>query len=191
MENANGDLDQDSRSSPDWEGFIIPVFGAAIVILLILVLCQFYSKALKNFCCPRSIQNRITGDERPNETDQETGDVPPSYSVLSQNTRTFDVFQVEAGDDNSTHTQTVETITDKLPSYREILEAQKEQKEKTDTNLNDTNRNQAADENDNISLVTVVTENEEENLPPAYRPQTSYEIEHPRIDTNNRYKNIQ
>lgn len=174
--NRPTDSSDDGPSTPEWENYIIPIFGLAIVVLVLLVLCQFYSRTLRKFCCPRSVQNRIRNQNRRNNDDEEeVPDIPPSYSVLSHTNPSFEVFQVDASDGRSTGVQQIETVTDKLPSYKEILDAQKEEKEKAkNQNSNNENVYEAIEQNEISSMDTINLENEEETIPPPpYRPQTA------------------
>ena len=169
----------------EWENFIIPVFGAAIVVLVLMVLCQFYSETWKKCCCPRTLTS--VHDRDRSESRATSEDLPPTYSVLTNRRTNFDVFQVEPLDGRVSH---ITTVSDKLPSYEEIIERNKQKKR----NQNDESEAKPMESDvldceqncDNISFSGVssttlqshrsdVLEDNDEPAPPPYRPHTAAE----------------
>ena len=159
----------------EWENYIIPVFGGAIVVLVLLVLCQFYAKSLRKYFCPRAISTSEERDRRYSNRVEE--DLPPTYSVLTSRRTNFDLFRVENVDDRSSN---VTTVTDKLPSYKEIVEQQKQKAEQNedDKSLNiDPNLYEvislSGENPDNPSDESVIFTESEIPTPPPYRPRTA------------------
>ena len=170
---------QRSGTAPEWENYIIPVFGTAIVVLILLVLCQFYSETWRRYCCPRALRNDVRNRQiRNHDGNDSDEDLPPSYSVLTHRRTNYNVFRVEAEDERSTIT----TITDKLPTYMEILEQQKRKKEAKQLEIANSSLPFQVPHDENILSsienasreieIYEVIDSEDDTLP-AYRPRTA------------------
>ena len=181
----DSDNETDRTSPPEWESYIIPVFGAAIVILIFLVICQFYSETWRKYCCPRAVRNRIRSERRDRSSNArnaaEQCDLPPSYSALSRSQTNFDIFRVETMSISSQIPTSViiSANTDKLPSYNEILKEQ-ERKEAERNRMNiessiqriDGYRTEDRAQSGHIDEISIYDLSEDES-PPEYRPRTA------------------
>ena len=129
--------------SKDWLDIVLPIMGIGLLIL-VFIMCFNSFISLCNKCsscnsCAMRIKRACFGDPS-NQTDighdnPETvnDDLPPSYSAARLGRSSVEIFHVVPDDvsDISYWQRAESEISDKLPSYLEIMEEKKREAEQT------------------------------------------------------------
>ena len=113
----------------DWLDVLLPVLGFAILFLLFILFFNYFIISCYRCTCLTRIKNFFFGDSRTRDSGHDNpnavnDDLPPTYSVAGNERSSVEIFRVVADDvsDITRWHRSDTEISEKLPSYLEIME---------------------------------------------------------------------
>lgn len=116
----------------DWLDILLPVLGFGILFLLFILFFNYFIISCYRCTCFTKLKNFCFGDSRTRDSghvnpDLIHDDLPPTYSVAGIGRSSVEIFQVlpvDVSDVSRIH-RTESSLSEKLPSYLEIMEDKK------------------------------------------------------------------